>query len=157
MPACRAGDQCDLRALAGEVFLVGEGPADLRPGFRSTGTLAGDIPEQALVVETGRGSVVVTGCAHPGIADIARLAVAQTGRPIHLLVGGYHLMDASPDEVEAAVTLLDRLGVRYLMPTHCSGEAATRRMAQRFTGRFLAGGTGRLIGFNAHGDLVSGE
>jgi hypothetical protein len=43
------------------------------------------------------------------------------------------------------------------MPTHCSGDAATRRMAQRFMGRFLAGGTGRLLCFNTHGAVVSGE
>ena len=31
-----------------------------------------EIIEQSLVIETGKGSLIITGCAHPGIVDIIK-------------------------------------------------------------------------------------
>jgi len=43
--------------------------AGITDGIYSTGEVGGGIIEQALVVQTLDGLVVVTGCAHPGIVD----------------------------------------------------------------------------------------
>jgi aconitase A len=52
----------------------------------------GDGPkEQALVIETPAGLVVITGCAHPGIVQVAAAARVQRGQDIDLLMGGFHL------------------------------------------------------------------
>ena len=45
--------------------------------------------EQALVLHTEDGLVVVTGCAHPGIASIVECAKEMLDRPVDLVCGGF--------------------------------------------------------------------
>ena len=92
------------------------------PDLFSTGTFPGDPPEQALVIGAAEGPVVVTGCAHPGIAAIAESATRQAGAPILLLAGGFHLFEASDELIEHSAKQLVALGVRHVMPTHCTAE-----------------------------------
>jgi 7,8-dihydropterin-6-yl-methyl-4-(beta-D-ribofuranosyl)aminobenzene 5'-phosphate synthase len=47
------------------------GPMEILPGIHSSGEVGKGIIEWALAVETGHGLVVVTGCAHPGIVEMA--------------------------------------------------------------------------------------
>lgn len=48
------------------------GPRRLRANLYSTGELGEGTREQALIVDTPAGLVVVTGCAHPGVAEVVR-------------------------------------------------------------------------------------
>ena len=64
-------------------------PKEFLPGFMTTGTLRGwGIEEQSLIVTTNRGLVVVTGCSHPGLENILRVA-SQYGK-IYAVIGGFH-------------------------------------------------------------------
>ena len=49
------------------------------------------IKEQALIVDTGKGLIVITGCAHPNVADMAEQAQAYPGKNIYMQMGGFHL------------------------------------------------------------------
>ena len=57
-------------------------------GIFTTGELGQFTKEQALVVETRKGLVVITGCSHPGLEIILRSA-AQFGE-VYAVVGGFH-------------------------------------------------------------------
>jgi len=57
-------------------------------GIFTTGELGQFTKEQALVLETSRGSVVITGCSHPGLENILRFA-AQFDE-VYGVVGGFH-------------------------------------------------------------------
>lgn len=76
------------------------GPADVAPGVRTTGLLGTSLQEQALVVETTEGLVILTGCAHPDIVSIVQKAKAMTLKAdIALVMGGFHLLSASPPPI----------------------------------------------------------
>ena len=92
------------------------GPAEILPGLYTTGGvdagLAGaGIVEQALVVETGDGLVVVTGCAHPGIVEMVRRAQEAAGGEMALVMGGSHLEDTGQAQIERIIADLRALGV----------------------------------------------
>ncbi|RLE36239.1 MBL fold metallo-hydrolase [Candidatus Acetothermia bacterium] len=101
-----------------------EEPIEFSPGFRSTGELGDEIKEQSLIVAGKDGPVLITGCAHPGIIRIARVATELSGRPPSLVIGGYHLGSKTDSEVEGIAEFLKRLGVKRVAPCHCTGERA---------------------------------
>ncbi|HAT11308.1 MAG TPA: MBL fold metallo-hydrolase [Planctomycetes bacterium] len=111
----------------GETYLV------LDPTGRKPDPLDDD---QAVVVDTEHGLVVVCGCAHAGIANtLDHIAKIRPGAPIALLAGGLHLGTAA--ESPTLIGLCDDLGrrqiARYALG-HCTGERAERFLAQHLGG-----------------------
>jgi 7,8-dihydropterin-6-yl-methyl-4-(beta-D-ribofuranosyl)aminobenzene 5'-phosphate synthase len=105
----------------------------------------GPIPEQALVVRTDEGLVVVTGCAHPGIARMVARVKELFGEPVHLVLGGFHLADRSVDSIRAIIRELRELGVERVAPAHCTGEQAMALFAAAYGEDYLEAGAGRVI------------
>jgi 7,8-dihydropterin-6-yl-methyl-4-(beta-D-ribofuranosyl)aminobenzene 5'-phosphate synthase len=111
----------------------------------SCGQIEGKMPEHALVVDTDYGSVILTGCAHPGIVNIVE-HIHRIGRTdIALLMGGFHLMDSGRGEVEKIVNHLRRLWVLRLAPSHCTGDEAIEIMRREYGHDFLEAGLGASI------------
>jgi 7,8-dihydropterin-6-yl-methyl-4-(beta-D-ribofuranosyl)aminobenzene 5'-phosphate synthase len=111
----------------------------------STGGLDGGQAEQALIMDTSEGLVVVTGCAHPGIVPVAEAARRLTGRPIHLLMGGFHLRDESEAGIRRIITGLRALDVEKVAPSHCTGETARALLREAWGEDFIEGGLGAVI------------
>jgi 7,8-dihydropterin-6-yl-methyl-4-(beta-D-ribofuranosyl)aminobenzene 5'-phosphate synthase len=111
----------------------------------STGEMGGAIREQALIIDTPTGLVVMTGCAHPGIVEVASAARAYLGKDIDLLMGGFHLLGRGPDANRATIEALRRLGVRKVAPSHCTGDEAIGMFRAAWGDNFLAGGCGAVI------------
>ena len=111
----------------------------------TTGDVGGSIPEQSLVIRTGKGLVVITGCAHPGIVRIVETAVALTGDPVNLVLGGFHLGDKSEGEIATILSELRRLGVQKVAPSHCTGDRAIAMFAAEYGEDFLSTGAGSII------------
>ncbi len=63
-------------------------PVEISQGIRSTGELGDKIKEQALILDTGNGFYVLTGCAHPGLATI--LDTALVYGKVKGILGGLH-------------------------------------------------------------------
>jgi 7,8-dihydropterin-6-yl-methyl-4-(beta-D-ribofuranosyl)aminobenzene 5'-phosphate synthase len=101
--------------------------------------------EQALIVDTASGLVVITGCAHPGIVNIARAARMYLGKDIYLLMGGFHLLGRSPEQNRATVAALRQLAVRKVAPSHCTGDAAIALFREKWANDFIEGGCGAVI------------
>ena len=76
-----------IRSRGTEVVRVG-GPMSLFPGIYSAGEMGEYIPEQALVISTIHGLVVITGCAHPGIVNVVARAKALLEKEVYLVLGG---------------------------------------------------------------------
>jgi 7,8-dihydropterin-6-yl-methyl-4-(beta-D-ribofuranosyl)aminobenzene 5'-phosphate synthase len=124
------------RVLPGHVVRVSE-PIELFPGAFSTGEI-GDTPrEQSLYFESQDGIVLVTGCAHPGVVEIAGRVVELTGRAIHLVLGGFHLYPVREREVRKIARDLKELGVRRVGPCHCTGDEAIGIFRETFGADFL--------------------
>ena len=114
-------------------------------GILTTGEFGGDIPEQALLVRTENGLVVITGCAHPGIVRIIEKAIELTNDPVYLVLGGFHLGSKSETEISAILADFRRLGVQKVAPCHCSGEHAIAMFAAEYGQAFVQAGVGTVI------------
>jgi len=112
-------------------------PIEFMPGFHSTGELGTEIVEQSLIVDGNDGPVIITGCAHPGIVNIARVAAALAERPLSLIVGGFHLGARKGGEVRQIAAALRALGVARVGPCHCTGERAIAILAEEFADQFV--------------------
>jgi 7,8-dihydropterin-6-yl-methyl-4-(beta-D-ribofuranosyl)aminobenzene 5'-phosphate synthase len=136
---CRA-----LRRRGARVETVG-GAQRLFGNVHSTGEMGRDIREQALILETRLGLVVMTGCAHPGIVAMAKTARDYLGRDIYLLMGGFHLLRYSPAANRKTIDDLRRMGVRKVAPSHCTGDEAIAMFRSTWGKDYLDGGCGAVI------------
>jgi 7,8-dihydropterin-6-yl-methyl-4-(beta-D-ribofuranosyl)aminobenzene 5'-phosphate synthase len=98
------------------------------------------LDDQALIVHVaGKGLVVLTGCGHAGIVNIARYAGLLTGgQPIYALLGGFHLNGPMFEPLIPRV--LDDLAAMtpgVLVPAHCTGWRAQHAMSARFPEAFV--------------------
>jgi len=114
-----------------------EGVFNLRDNICLSGELTGkrrdsDIPEQYLAIKTAKGVVVITGCAHPGIAEITQHAKAAFGSDTRLLIGGFHLKDHTIEEARDIILKLKALGVSQVIPFHCTGRIAQELFNKEF-------------------------
>ena len=107
-------------------------PIEIVPGITSTGEMGKEIVEQALIIRGPAGPTLITGCAHPGIVEIARVATDLAGEPLHLVLGGFHLYKKNKPEVEEIAVALKRLGVKRIAPCHCTGMAAMKTLQNAF-------------------------
>jgi len=97
-----------------------ESPTVLPGGVVSVGPLYAEsvgLWEQALLLPSPRGPVLVVGCSHPGVDRLAEEAVKLAGGPLFMVIGGFH---SPPRE---AVDRLARHVEGYICPAHCSGPA----------------------------------
>jgi len=101
--------------------------------------------EEALIIDTPPGSIVLVGCAHPGIVAMLQRIAATTKRPIHTVVGGFHLLQTPPDEVRTIVAAFKTLGVQRVGPTHCTGDAAMKMFREAYGDHYIAGGVGTIV------------
>lgn len=86
--------------------------------------------DMAMWFRTSEGITVVTGCCHAGLVNTLRhIQTLIPDEPVHTVVGGFHLLHASVERIEEIRFFLKSLGVREVVPLHCSGEAATRILA----------------------------
>ncbi len=130
---------------AGAALVEVDGPTPIGAWAHSTGALGVQLREQALVIETPRGAVVVAGCAHPGIAALTREAQAVVGGDIYLTLGGFHLGNANTTQIATTIADLQALGVQHIAPSHCTGDAARRAFATAFGPAYLESGAGRVF------------
>lgn len=120
---------------------------EIAPGIRTTGTVGTAIPEQALILDTGAGTVILTGCAHPGPVAMVEQAAQFSSAPLHLVAGGFHLVQASPDTVQAIIQDFRRLGVARAGATHCTGDPAIEAFRSAYGDDFQPLGVGRVLTF----------
>jgi 7,8-dihydropterin-6-yl-methyl-4-(beta-D-ribofuranosyl)aminobenzene 5'-phosphate synthase len=127
-----------------EVIEVEPGLAITKEMF-TTGEMRRDVPEQALVITTDRGLVIVTGCAHPGVIQVVEQAMNLFGGNVHLVLGGFHLRSKSTNELEAIMAEFRRLGVEKVAPCHCTGDQAIQMFHDEYGDGFIQTGVGRVV------------
>jgi len=81
--------------------------------------------DTALACRTPAGLVIITGCSHAGICSIVEQAreVCDEDR-IADIIGGFHLLDPSPGEMQGVVDYFSEVRPAVLHPCHCTGLAA---------------------------------
>ncbi len=132
---------------SGAILREIKGPSRVCSGAYSTGTLGDAIKEQSLVIESKEGLVLVTGCAHPGVLNIIRSVKSSSNQDIYLVMGGFHLLDLSPEELQEIADRFKESGVKKVGPSHCSGDLTRELFAQEYKQDLVEVGVGKTISF----------
>jgi len=104
------------------------------------------LDDQALIISTEPGLIVILGCAHRGIINTLYYARQLTGvKRVHTVLGGCHLISASPERIRLTIAALKELGVQKIGVSHCTGLPAAVIMAQEFGDKFFFNNAGTSI------------
>jgi len=123
--------------ISQNIFITGEMPGAYHGKYMA---------EQAAVVKTKNGLVVITGCAHPGILKIVEKTKAHfSSESIHLVMGGYHLMESDKRAIEIVAENFKKMGVTKAGPTHCSGDMAEEIFKKSYGDNFVSIRAGQEI------------
>lgn len=107
------------------------------------------IDDQSLFFISKKGVVVILGCAHSGAINTLQYIRSKTGDlPIHHVMGGMHLLNASKDRIQSTIAELRRLDIEWISPCHCTGLPATLALHNAFGDRFKACSVGEEFRFN---------
>ncbi|KAG8859587.1 hypothetical protein FRB91_007473 [Serendipita sp. 411] len=93
----------------------------------------------------GKGLVLFSACSHAGIGNVVKDALKRFQRPIYAVVGGLHL--AGPElgpRIAPTVELLQSIEpeITYVIPLHCTGQAARTALVNAFGDRCVPAGVG---------------
>lgn len=133
-----------VEATGAKVVRVKE-PVELCKGVFLTGETGEEIKEQGLILDRGNDLVLITGCAHPGIVAMTRLAKEHFKKDVAMVLGGFHLNQLPPREVRAVVAELKALGVREVGASHCTGKEAIAGFEESFGKNCFKLGVGRKV------------
>jgi len=105
----------------------------------STGELYGPPKEQSLVINSKKGLIVITGCAHPGIVNVVKKAKEMfPQKNVYLVLGGFH------HPPTRAVGELKKLEVEKVAPSHCSGDKIRELFKKEYKENFIENGVGKI-------------
>lgn len=135
----------DTLRSAGVQIIEHDGPAEILPSVWVTGPVPRPHPErnygsaarmlvdgewvedyvpesQGLTIVTDEGHIVLLGCGHSGVVNaLEHVQTAIDDAPIHALMGGLHLFNASDEVLGWTADRLREIGVGHLMAGHCTG------------------------------------
>ena len=120
----------DIRSIAEGIFV---GPEMGGFGLR----------EVPLTLQTDKGLVIITGCAHPGILKIVEKVKQELGKNIYLVLGGFHL--GMSLGLKSIVKGLREIRVEKVAPCHCTGDRAVNLFQEKFKENFIKVGAGLKI------------
>jgi 7,8-dihydropterin-6-yl-methyl-4-(beta-D-ribofuranosyl)aminobenzene 5'-phosphate synthase len=101
-------------------------------GIHTTGEMHNKISEQALLINTRRGSVI-------------EMAKELLQAPVHLVMGGFHLKDHQQIEITEITQAFRRLGIEKVAPSHCTGDKAIKYFIENYGVSFVSSGVGKII------------
>jgi 7,8-dihydropterin-6-yl-methyl-4-(beta-D-ribofuranosyl)aminobenzene 5'-phosphate synthase len=154
--------RAEWEALGAQV-ITPEGPYELAPGCWTTGPVqrasfekAGVSPsmiyrdgdafhrdlvdeDQAIAINvTGKGLVVLGGCAHSGIVNTVDRARELSGvERVWAIVGGFHLAHAGDEDLKRTIEAVKAYQPVMVVPSHCTGFRATCQFAVQMPEAFM--------------------
>lgn len=119
------------------------------------------VDDQAIWIETPTGLVILTGCAHAGLINtvehVRTLVAARSlkesagsggaASKVRAVFGGFHLLAARKDRLEATAGYLESLELENCGPCHCTGKRATDLLRARLGRAFADVGSGFSMSF----------
>ncbi|MCQ5376665.1 MAG: MBL fold metallo-hydrolase [Candidatus Methanomethylicia archaeon] len=107
--------------------------------------------DQGVIIRLkGKGLVIITGCAHSGIANTVKQAKIMTGEEkVYAIIGGFHLNDASDRRMGKTIDALKEANPEVLIPCHCTGFSATNEIINAFGAKVWEAGSGALFTLGA--------
>lgn len=90
------------------------------------GNIEDNIPEdQSLLINTGKGNVLISGCGHAGIINTLEHVKTQiNNEKLHTAIGGFHLANATDEHLKWTADKLHEFGISKIIGAHCTGGNA---------------------------------
>ncbi len=85
--------------------------------------------EVLVAIDTPKGLIVLLGCSHPGMKNMLDAATERLNRPVHAILGGTHLVEASDTSLVKSLDYLNNGGLEYIGVSHCTGKPAMEQLA----------------------------
>jgi 7,8-dihydropterin-6-yl-methyl-4-(beta-D-ribofuranosyl)aminobenzene 5'-phosphate synthase len=151
----------DIEAAGGSLYLTGD-PLNILPGLMTTGEIPritefeevgmslyrienGKVKKDTMIDDLsvvanveGKGLIVVTGCSHAGIVNIAHHAMKlNADEKIYAIIGGFHLIEASEQRIQKTALELKKIGPKYVYAGHCTGFKAQMALYNAFKDQFV--------------------
>ncbi|MCK5282134.1 MAG: MBL fold metallo-hydrolase [Nanoarchaeota archaeon] len=98
------------------------------------------LDDTALAIIEGPRLIIIAGCAHSGIVNIVKYAKELFKSEGIIVIGGFHMLNHSDDEIEETIERLKKLNVVKIFPGHCTGEKAISKLLDSFDGERLYSG-----------------
>ncbi len=135
--------------LSDQIYFLGEIPRITDFESKKTAFMKADhsddfvSDDSGLAVVTGKGLVVISGCAHSGICNMVAHARQVTGLDkIHLVIGGFHLQNNDVVTQKTIAWLKDQK-VEQVVPSHCTGFPAQAAIFEHY--KFIPAKSGNVI------------
>jgi len=101
------------------------------------------LDDQALVIDTPSGLVLILGCCHSGLINTLRyVAEVAARKEFSLVAGGIHLKDASRERIDKTINVLHDFNIQTLVLSHCTGIFAFSRIHEALGDKVLLGSVG---------------
>ncbi|ACN15979.1 putative metal dependent hydrolase [Desulforapulum autotrophicum HRM2] len=102
------------------------------------------LDDASLLIETAKGPVIVSGCAHAGIVNVMNHFSEKSGHDtFHSVIGGTHLgFMGVGEQLEKSLEAFDRFKVKLIAVSHCTGNEAAAICYNRFKERFAFANAG---------------
>lgn len=113
------------------IYYLGEIPrqTDFEKGAYQDDPMPDDT---AIAIKTAKGTIVVTGCSHAGMCNIAEYAKRVTGQNIYGVMGGFHLFEDDPAAIAGSIMYFKDEKPAFLFPMHCVDHAAMSAFYNNF-------------------------
>jgi 7,8-dihydropterin-6-yl-methyl-4-(beta-D-ribofuranosyl)aminobenzene 5'-phosphate synthase len=105
------------------------------------------LDDRAIVFNlSGKGLVIISGCAHAGIINTINYAQKITKiSHIYAVMGGFHLSGKEGEQrIPATITELKKFSPELIVPFHCTGWRATHALIDSFKDAFIYNSVGNL-------------
>lgn len=104
--------------------------------------------DQAIILDTSRGVVVLLGCSHRGVINTLTHVASLTGKKnIHAIFGGLHLGKASDSKLRKIVDHLAEFGLKKIGVGHCTGPRAFLALSNKFADGVFLNTVGNTVNF----------
>lgn len=93
--------------------------------------------DQAVIILSEHGLVIVAGCSHAGIVNTIKHAMEITGTTkVYCVIGGFHLIGPGEAKIDRTIRELKQLNIKKIVPLHCTGFEATKRLSAEMPEQF---------------------
>ena len=130
---------------AGAELIEVTGPVKVCGGIYITGEVEGPVNEEGIILRSSKGSIIITGCAHPGVDKIVRTSKEIIDDKILYVMGGFHLMQTPKAGVDKIISNFRDMGVKYVSATHCTGDNSINIFKNAYKENFISIGAGKIL------------
>jgi 7,8-dihydropterin-6-yl-methyl-4-(beta-D-ribofuranosyl)aminobenzene 5'-phosphate synthase len=145
----------EFKEVGEGVFLTGEIPrvtefeaVDKRLNIKLNDVFTIDVfpDDQALVLSTRKGLVVLLGCSHAGMINTLRYVQSKLkDEPVYAVVGGTHWGFMDEKDFASSIEVLKKMDISMIGVSHCTGIPVAHRLKNEFGGGAFYASVGTVI------------